>query len=165
MQEKKESGNSDKFSISKSIVALVALGFAIISIATFLVEYLSLICALIAVIMGVVVIVKKLDGKVIAYIAILLGFVGAFLGGRTTYSAISAMLELGPEVVYSDDCSGIENCIEKEYEQDNNSEKLKAAAEKMEACLVENGIDPEIDFDDLADSEQETYTTCVDLNS
>jgi len=162
MKENKESNSSDKAPLSKQVVALVALGFAVVGIATFLVEYLGLACALIAVIMGLVVILKKLDGKIFACIAILLGLVGGFLGGRTTYGVLLAMS--GPEVVYSDDCSGIENCIEREYDQGKDPDEINNAAEKLNACLAENGIDPEIDFDDLAESEQEAYASCVNTS-
>ncbi len=165
MEEKTESNDSKKFSLTKQIVAIIALCFAIAGIVLVFqaVEYFSLACALIAVIMGIVVFVKKLAGKIIAGIAILAGLVGIVLGSIITVSAMIATFGWGDEVIISYDCSSEENaknCVEIDTGSQGEDSKIDEYAEKLRACIEEKGVDYDVDYDDLADSEKEVHNEC-----
>ena len=165
MEDKTESNDSKKFSITKQIVAIIALCFSIIGVILALraIEYFSLICALIAVVMGIVVFVKKLAGKIIAGVAILAGLVGIVFGAQVTISAMVATFGWGEEVVFSYDCgseSDSANCVELESSSQDDSSKIDEYAEKLRACVEEKGVDPDIDYEDLADSEKEVQNEC-----
>lgn len=165
MEEKTESNDSKKFSITKQIVAILALCFAIAGIVMAFrpVEYAGLACALVAVVMGIVVFIKKLDGKIIACLAVLAGLVGTVLGGIITVNAMIATFGWGEDIVFSYDCSSetnSENCKELDTDSQEDNSKLEDYAEKLRACVEEKGVDYDIDYDDLADSEKAVHDEC-----
>lgn len=169
MQEKIESNDSEKSFFFKNLVSLIALCFAIASIIMIFVviEYVGFICALIAIIMGLVVLIKKLSGKVFAIFAILMGLVGAVFGGIITTSAMIATFGWGEDTFFSYDCSSetnSANCQELDVDTQDDSAKLEEAGEKLKACIEERGIDFDIDYDDLADTEKAAYDECVKAN-
>lgn len=165
MEEKTESNDSKKFSLAKQIVAILALCFAIAGIIMAFkpVEYAGLACALIAVVMGIVVFMKRMEGKVIACLAILAGLVGVVLGGIITVNAMIATFGWGEDIVFSYDCSSEEDpekCKELDIDSQDDDSKLEDYAEKLRTCVEEKGIDFDIDYDDLADSEKDAYDEC-----
>ncbi|MBR3368278.1 hypothetical protein IKG45_00600 [Candidatus Saccharibacteria bacterium] len=167
MQEKIESNDSEKSFFFKNLVSLIALCFAIASVVMIfaIVEYVGLICALIAIIMGVVVLIKKLSGKIFAVLAILAGLAGAIFGGIITVEAMRATFGWGvEEVEFSYDCSseiGMKNCQEVEADSQEDASLIEETGEKLKACIEEKGIDYDIDYDDLAESEKAAYDECV----
>ena len=65
---------------------------------------------------------------------------------------------------FSYDCSseiGMKNCQEVEADSQEDASLIEETGEKLKACIEEKGIDYDIDYDDLAESEKAAYDECV----
>ena len=168
MEDKQLAKKSKEISLSKMIVAIIAVVFGVVGVATHLTSLgpisLGLIISLVAVLIAVVAIVKKLDGKILAVIGLLLGLVGIVLGGIVTVNAMIATFDWGENTYFDYECNGDENCKEIESDSQEDAAKLEEAGEKLKTCIEEKGIDADIDYDDLADTEKASYDECVKAN-
>ncbi len=168
MEDKQSAKKSKEVNIAKMIVAILAVVFGVVGVATHLsligpISF-GLIISLIAILIAIVVIVKKLDGKILAIIGLLLGLFGIVLGGIVTVNALIATFDLGEQTYFSYECNGDENCIEIQTDSQEDAAKIEEAGEKLRACIEEKGIDFDMNYDDLADTEKDSYDECVRAN-
>ena len=137
----------------KNFIAFIAIALSVASIITALcnVEYFSVILGIIAIVISIIFLVKKLGIKWFGIGALLLGIIGAVLGIPRTFAYMSAQFGWAGESV-------IESA---ENDASANAAQINEAAEKFKACLEEAGIDPEANYDDLAEEQKDAHDACL----
>lgn len=138
---------------NKNYIAFIAIAFSAASIITALcnVEYFSIIFGIIAIVISILFLVKKLGIKWFGIGALLLGLVGTILGIPRTFSYMAAKFGWSGESVVEF----------REQDNNTNAAQIEEAAEKFKACLEEAGVDPDVDYDDLAEEQKDAHDACL----
>lgn len=138
---------------NKNFIAFIAIAFGVASMITALcdVEYFSVILGVITIAISVIFLVKRLGIKWFGIGALLFGLIGTILGIPRTLTYMSAQFGWsGESVIESVDSDAT-----------TNASQIEEAAEKFKACLEEAGIDPEANYDDLAEEQKDAHDACL----
>lgn len=148
----KEATNKNE-TADKNFIAFIAIAFGVASIITALcdVEYFSVILGIITIAISIIFLAKKLGIKWFGFGALLLGLIGTILGIPRTFTYMSAQFGWsGESVIESVDSNAT-----------TNAAQIEEAAAKFKACLEEAGIDPDANYDDLAEEQKDAHDACL----
>jgi ABC-type dipeptide/oligopeptide/nickel transport system permease component len=104
--------------------------------------YLSIICGIVALVLGIIALVKKAEGKGMPIAGVVTGAIGLVISVVILILGIVA-------------ANKIADAVESVTTDEAWSEL------EVDACLEENGVDPGLDWDEMTEEEQDIYWDCL----
>ncbi len=104
--------------------------------------YLGIICGIVALVLGIIALVKKAEGKGMSIAGVVTGAIGLVISVVFLILGIVA-------------ANKIADAVESVTTDEAWSEL------EVDACLEENGVDPGLDWDEMTEEEQDIYWDCL----
>lgn len=135
-------------------MAIAAMVCGIVSICGFWIPFVSIPCGIVALVLGIIALVKKKDGKGMAIAGVATGSVG-FLG-----TVLYILLALSAvNFVFNFAGNAVNDIVENANE--NVFSELEDATDKINACLEEKGVSGEENSEELTPEQQAAYIECL----
>lgn len=139
-------------------MAIAAMVCGIIALVFFWSGWFALICAIVALVLGIIALAKKADGKGMAIAGVVTGGCGLLASSIVVIVAIiaiNAVTTVVTDAVNSTDWSELESSLE----ELNN--EIESWDDGVNACLEKHGVKAGRDYDKMTEAEQDIYWDCL----